>query len=265
MRPSRLPPDLAEAFTRALETTGDFGRICLHVHDTSSTNDLVAREGERGQPEGLVAVADAQSAGRGRVGRSWASPPGAGLYASILLRPTRRDLGLLTIAAGVALADGVHAATGLEVTLKWPNDLQVGPRKLGGILAEASSLNGDVRFVVLGFGINVLTSSYPPDVAVRATSLEAETGRRFDRGAVLVACLQALETRYRAFEHRDTHAILASWRLRARPHLTRPVRWTSNGETHVGTAVDIDDDGALLVDAGAEPVRISAGEVQWLT
>jgi len=131
----------------------------------------------------------------------------------------------LALALGLALE---LEQLGLPVRLKWPNDLQVGPRKLGGILAEASSLNGDVRFVVLGFGINVLTSSYPPDVAVRATSLEAETGRRFDRGAVLVACLPALETRYRAFEHRDTHAILASWRLRARPHLTRPVRWISS-------------------------------------
>ena len=80
MRSQRLPPDLAEAFSRRGETTGVFGRHCLHVHETSSTNDLVAREGDRGQAEGLVVVADAQSAGRGRVGRSWASPPGAGLY-----------------------------------------------------------------------------------------------------------------------------------------------------------------------------------------
>ena len=265
MTSQRLPPDIAEAFSRRGETTGAFGRHCLHVHETSSTNDLVACEGERGQPEGLVVVADAQSAGRGRVGRSWASPPGAGLYASLLLRPTRRDLGLLTITAGVALAEGVQASTGLEVTLKWPNDLQVGPRKLGGILAEATSLNGDVRFVVLGFGINVLTSSYPPDVALRATSIEAETGRSFDRGSVLVACLEAFEARYGAFEARDTSAIVAAWRARAHTHLARPVRWVSNGQTQHGTAVDIDDDGALLVDADAGRVRISSGEVQWLT
>jgi BirA family biotin operon repressor/biotin-[acetyl-CoA-carboxylase] ligase len=265
MTPPSLPPDIVEAFSRAGRLPGAFGTSCLHLDETPSTNDLAAREGERGQPEGLVVVADAQSAGRGRVGRSWASPPGAGLYVSVLLRPTRRDLGLLTIAAGVALAEGVQASTGLDVSLKWPNDLQVGPRKLGGILAEATSVQGTVRFVVVGFGINVLTSSYPPDVTLRATSIEAETGRRFDRGTVLVACLDALEARYRAFERSDTREIVAAWRSRARPHLARSVRWSADGRSHLGTAMDIDDDGALVVESDAGPVRISSGEVQWLT
>lgn len=259
-----LPHDLARAFEQASGVLGVFGQPWLFVHDTTSTNDLAARHGESGEPEGLVVVAGAQSAGRGRVGRMWASPPGAGLYVSVLLRPMRRDLGLLTLTAGVALAEGIQQAAGLDVELKWPNDLQVGSRKLGGILAEASSVAGDVRFVVLGFGINLGVAAYPPDVAARATSVEAETGQPGDRGAVLVACLAALDARYRAFERRQTTSMLAAWRHRARGQLGRRVQWLSNGQPQVGTAIGIEDDGALRVEADNGLVRISSGEVQWL-
>lgn len=264
MPQGNLPSDLADAFDRAGGSLGVFGLPWVFVEDTPSTNDLAARHGEAGRPEGVVVVAGAQSAGRGRVGRTWASPPGAGLYVSTLLRPARRDLGLLTLTAGVALAEGVQLATGLDVELKWPNDLQVGPRKLGGILAEATSFEGAVRFVVLGFGINLGVAAYPPDVAVRATSVEAETGRGYDRGDVLVACLSVLEARYRAFEARQDLSMLAAWRHRARAQLGRRVQWLSNGQPQTGAAVDIDDDGALRVASEHGVVRITSGEVQWL-
>jgi BirA family biotin operon repressor/biotin-[acetyl-CoA-carboxylase] ligase len=101
---------------------------------------------------------------------------------------------------GVAVADGVQVATGLSPSLKWPNDVYVGPRKLAGILAEAGGAGDGVQHVILGFGINLLTAAYPPDVAVRATSIESELGRRCDRGLVLTECLAALADRYAALQ-----------------------------------------------------------------
>src|SRR5204863_7475405 len=127
--------------------------------------------------EGAVVIADAQTEGRGRRGRSWFSPPGSGLYVSIVLTPSRsadrrRATALTTIAAGVALAEGIEAATGVRVRLKWPNDLYVGRRKLAGILAEAAAAGDRIHTVVLGYGINCGDAAYPPELRDRVTSLE---------------------------------------------------------------------------------------------
>ena len=134
-----LPDDLATALAMAGDRPGIFGRRVLWYAEVGSTNDVAAALADRGEPEGTVVVADAQSAGRGRHGRAWASPPGAGLYMSTLTRPAAHAVGLLTIAAGVAIAEGIQAATGLQPQLKWPNDIYMDGRKLAGILAEAGT------------------------------------------------------------------------------------------------------------------------------
>jgi len=135
--PDPVPEDIAEALAGAGKRLGPFeGRLSWY-EQLSSTNDLAALMAEHGAAEGCVVVAHAQTSGRGRMGRSWASPPGAGLYVSAILRPARDVTPLITIAAGVAVADGVQVATGLSPCVKWPNDVYVGPRKLAGILAEA--------------------------------------------------------------------------------------------------------------------------------
>src|SRR5262249_20467238 len=152
--------------------------------------------------EGVVVVADAQTAGRGRRGHSWFSPPGSGLYASVILVPGRstadpgRATSLLTLAAGVALSEAIGRAAGLHVDLKWPNDLFVAQRKLGGILAEASPAGETIGAVVLGYGINLQPAAYPPALADAATSIGSETGRAIDRRDVLVETLAALGARY---------------------------------------------------------------------
>jgi BirA family biotin operon repressor/biotin-[acetyl-CoA-carboxylase] ligase len=220
---------------------------------------------ERGAAEGTVVAANAQSAGRGRHGRSWASPPGAGLYVSAILRPRLEAVPLLTIAAGVAIADGVHAATGLSPGVKWPNDVYVGERKLAGILAEAGSSAGEVEHVVLGFGINLLSAAYPPDVAVRATSIETELGRRVDRGLVLAECLAALAARYAALQRGEGDVVTSAWRARAAEHLGRPVEWGVDAGAQRGIAHDIDAQGALLVRVDDTIVRVISGEVRWVS
>jgi BirA family biotin operon repressor/biotin-[acetyl-CoA-carboxylase] ligase len=256
---SSLPGEFDEALTRAAGRLGIFAGEPLWFADVSSTNDVALALAEQGAAEGRLVLANAQAAGRGRHGRTWASPPGAGLYVSAVLRPAPQAVPLLTIAAGLAVAEGIQHATGLATRLKWPNDVYVGERKLAGMLAEAGA-----GFVVLGIGINVLPAAYPPDVAGRATSLEGELGRAVDRGLLLAECLAALAARYGDLQRGDADAVVHAWRQRAASTLGRTVRWDVAGLAREGVAETIDATGALIVRTDAGPVRLISGEVQWI-
>ena len=260
-----VPDDIAEALARTADRLGPFQHRLFWYEDIGSTNDAAASLADEGAPEGCVVAANAQSSGRGRLGRSWVSPPGAGLYVSAVLRPRREALPLVTIAAGVAVAEGVQAASGLNPCVKWPNDVYIGSRKLAGILAEGGSSTGGADHVVLGFGINLRPAAFPPDVAVRATSIESELGRAVDRGLVLAECLAALANRYRALEAGASEDVISAWRVRAAEHLGKPVEWDAGRGALRGTAHDIDARGALLVRVDDEIVRVISGEVRWLS
>ena len=259
-----LPDDLATALAMSVNRVGVFSRQVLWYPDVGSTNDVAGALADRGEADGTVVIADAQSAGRGRHGRAWASPPGAGLYMSIIMRPSAHVVSLLTIAAGVALADGIEAASGLQPQLKWPNDVYMNGRKLAGILAEAGTSKAGVQHVVLGCGINLMPAAYPPDVAARATSIESELGRAVDRGLLLTECLAALHARYLELQSQAPAGVIARWRDRAASTLGRRVEWDVAGVTRQGVAEDIDDSGALLVRDGAARARVMSGEVRWL-
>jgi BirA family biotin operon repressor/biotin-[acetyl-CoA-carboxylase] ligase len=262
-----VPADIADALSVAGSRLSVFADQVIWHEEIDSTNDAAALLARRGVPEGTVVAANAQRRGRGRLGRTWASPLGSGLYVSLVLRPNRSALSLLTIAAGVALAEGIEAAAGLKVALKWPNDLVVGGRKLGGILSEAVSLaDADpvVDCVIVGFGINLRTAVYPPDVEARATSIERELGRSPDRGLVLAECLAALNDRYNALQGGRADGVVAAWRSRASSHMGRHVEWDGDAGLMRGVAQDIDRDGALLVRVGATTLRVISGEVRWL-
>jgi len=226
-----------------------------------STNDVASTIGT----EGAVVIADAQTAGRGRRGHTWFSPPGRGLYVSVVLTPARsvadprRATSLLTLAAGVALAEGIEASAGLSVDLKWPNDLYVSRRKLAGILAE-----GGRDVVVLGYGINVDATVCPPELRDRVTSLESEVGRQVGRAHVLVETLAALAGRYDDLLAGRFDAILDAWRRRAPGAIGYSVAWRSQSTRRCGVTAGIDDDGALLVRVDDRIERIVGGEVEWL-
>jgi BirA family biotin operon repressor/biotin-[acetyl-CoA-carboxylase] ligase len=267
--PTALPEEFAQPLAEAAERIRPFASRVAWFAEVTSTNDVAARFAERGSEEGLLVAADAQRAGRGRRGRDWASPPAAGIYATVVLRPPASIVPLVTIAAGVALADGIEAATGLQLRLKWPNDIlaaddsrSVTPRKIAGILAEGGTLQ-DRTWVVLGFGINVRPGAYPPQVASRATSLEAELGRPVDRGLLLVECLAALSDRYDELRRSPATRLLAAWRHRAGATLDRRVEWDHDGRTHLGIARDIDEEGALLVQTDRGLERVISGDVRW--
>ena len=229
---------------------------------TGSTNADLLR---RGGAEGQVLVAESQVAGRGRMGRSWVSAPGASLTFSVLLRPasvpaSRR--GWLPLLTGVAVASALRDVSGVAAVLKWPNDVLAGSRKLAGILAEQSG-----EAVVIGIGVNVATTADALPVSpsgLPATSLLLE-GAAVSREALLAGILRELERRYTAFRDDPSSGagLLADYRALCAT-LGRSVRVElPGGRTVSGVAEDIDADGRLLVApaSGAPPVTVSAGDV----
>ena len=245
---------------------------CVCVPEVASTNDVAVRFAEGGAEEGRRRRCRCAERRPGtawtRVGiarRALASTP------RVILRPPARVVPLMTIAAGVALAEGIESATGLPVTVKWPNDVFVerpgGPtpdRKIAGILAEGGTSATGGGWVVLGFGINVLPGATPPDVASRATSLETELGRPV--GSRSAAGWNVLP-RCRA----DTRTCATGESLRCcrrgahgpRPTFGRRVEWERDGRAHHGVALDIDESGALLIRTDAGVQRVISGELRW--
>ena len=236
------------------------------LDEVGSTNTELMERARAGAPEGVVVVADHQSAGRGRLGRTWSAESGTALLVSILLRPPLpiTEVPLVLMAAGLAACDGVEAAAGFRPRLKWPNDLVVDDRKLAGLLTESSG--GDDPAVVLGLGLNVSAGAYPPELAAEATSCQDEVGRPVDRADVLVGLLTALEARYAAvLRAGGRSATLAAYRSDSAT-LGRRVRVDlTTGPPLEGQATRLADDGELVVvdDQGAEHL-VNVGDVKHL-
>jgi BirA family biotin operon repressor/biotin-[acetyl-CoA-carboxylase] ligase len=230
------------------------------LRSTPSTMDVAAKLANDGAKAGVVVVADEQTAGRGRRGSSWASPPGAGLYFSFIARPGHPGpvSPLITLAAGVAVRDGIAASTGLFPDLKWPNDLVIGRRKLAGILAEGIAIGTPDQAVIIGVGLNLQPAAYPPDVSARATSLEGELGRSIERGSVLTHTLTALWQRLAQLEQ-SPGDILQAWRTAAPSASGTRVEW----DGRAGVTAGVDETGALLVKTSEGVERIIAGELTW--
>jgi BirA family biotin operon repressor/biotin-[acetyl-CoA-carboxylase] ligase len=264
--PDPLPADFAEALERAGPRLGCLGSQIVFFWTVGSTSDVASALAARGDCEGTVVVAGTQTAGRGRRGRTWFSPPSSGLYVSLVLAPGRarvardRAFSLLTLAAGVALAEAVELVAGLEVDIKWPNDLFVGRRKLAGILAEGVTRDA----VVLGYGINVGPMAYPRELSDRATSLELELGRPIDRAILFAETLAALASRYDDLLEGRFDAILDAWRARAPGSRGARVSWETPAGSRSGITAGVDEQGALLVNLDDRTERIVAGELKWL-
>jgi BirA family biotin operon repressor/biotin-[acetyl-CoA-carboxylase] ligase len=232
------------------------------VASTGSTNADALDLARDGAPEGIVVVADHQTAGRGRRSRTWVAPPGASLLVSVLLRPPAGVAGAVTMAVAVSMADAVAALAGVEPGLKWPNDLVVDDRKLAGILAEAdwpagATMSAGWRApaahervpMVVGIGLNV---SWPApaeagDLAGTATALNW-LGADVDRADLLVAFLRRLDARYgELVRSGSAESVMAEWRRRSAT-LGRRVRVDIGPDDVEGTAVDVTDEGHLIVE-----------------
>jgi BirA family transcriptional regulator, biotin operon repressor / biotin---[acetyl-CoA-carboxylase] ligase len=261
----RLPADLEPRHFAGRLFASRMGRSYEPSLVCESTNDLAARRAREGASEGLIVVADTQSAGRGRLGRSWHSPPEENLYFSLLLRPERpaAELPPLTLLTGVVLAR-VLSMLGVAPRLKWPNDVvveQAGkPRKLVGILTEMATERDRIKHVVVGVGVNVNATRFPEELAERATSLRLLTGASQDRGALLAAIASAFEPAYDEALASGAGSFLPAWRTFAA--LPRPCLIERPDGTLEGVALDVDEQGALLVRDGAgRQHRVFSGEL----
>jgi BirA family biotin operon repressor/biotin-[acetyl-CoA-carboxylase] ligase len=273
MPPAVLPPEFADALARRAGRLGGFASRVAWFDTVRSTNDVADRLAAEGAEHGTVVAADCQESGRGRMGRVWHSPPGAGLYVSVVLRPealrgaagaaTLPPAARVTLTAGVALAEALRAATGLPANIKWPNDLVIGSRKVCGILAEGAAAGDAIRHIVLGFGINVLATSYPPEIANRATSVEAEAGRAVDRGAVFGESLACLAERLRQAASGGFDEVLDAWRALSPSSVGARVQVSTPGGWADAVTDGVDPDGALVVRIGGSRHRVIAGEVRW--
>lgn len=250
-------------------TTRWLGRAFEWHAACGSTNDLAAERARAGAPAGLVVAADAQTTGRGRLGRSWHSPAGDNLYFSVVLRPARAaaEIPPLTLLAGAAVAQAL-AALGLPPRLKWPNDVELldeagRRRKVAGILTEMASAGASASHVVVGVGVNVNGVAFPPEIAERATSLRRALGRPVDRAELLAAVLGALEPLCEDFDRRGPAAAVEAFEAYAA--LPAPCRVTVPGHPHerlAGLALGVEPDGALrLRDEAGQIHRLISGEL----
>jgi len=260
-----MQPYSAESITGLL-TTRTLGRTLRFLASTGSTNTVAHAEAEAGAPDGLAVVADEQTAGRGRMDRSWWAPAGTCLLFSLLLRPQLRAsrVGELTMCLGLGAVEGIAACTGVQARLKWPNDLVLAGRKLGGMLAE-TRLDGErIVYAVLGLGVNVNLDfardpGVPAELSATAGSLQAALGRQVDRALLLAAIL--LHTERRLLCALEGERPLAAW-ADALDTLGQEVTVTTTAASYRGIAAGVTLEGALrlALEGGGEQI-IWSGDV----
>ena len=247
----------------------------LHFFDTiDSTNTLAARLAREDAAEGTVVIADAQTGGKGRLGRNWVSPPGVNLYLSVILRPRKLTSAApqLSLLASVAVAETIVQQTQLAPTIKWPNDVLVAGKKVCGILTEMQANGSQLRAVVVGIGVNINAplASFPEELQDKASSLFLMRGEPVDRAAFAVSLLTHLEKLYVLWLEKGFPAVGAAWEGYASDLLGKSITVTAPEGIISGTVRGIDRDGALLVETvspegqarpSSRVQRILAGDV----
>ena len=247
------------ATLQSLLDTDAIGRYVLHLPSVSSTMDAARQEAEGGAPHGMIVVADEQTRGQGRRGRRWVSPPG-NVYVTIILRPNAWDVRSLGIVTPLAACETIESLTGLRCSIKWPNDVLVGGRKVGGILIDVHLDGGSVDCALVGIGLNVnLDPSRHEEIGAIATSLALEMGEVISRERLLAALLNRFEALYLAARRDDS--VHSAWRSRLET-LGRQVRVQFGDDVEEGVAEDVDAEGNLLLRrADGSVVALSAGDV----
>ncbi|HXG67053.1 MAG TPA: biotin--[acetyl-CoA-carboxylase] ligase [Blastocatellia bacterium] len=239
------------------------GATILRYESLPSTNDLAKEMAAAGAGEGVAIVAAAQTAGRGRQGRSWASPPGAGLYLSIILKPRIKpaDSPVLTLAAAVAVAETFALDFGLRADIKWPNDLLVGGRKICGILVESAIEGSHLQYAVMGIGVNLGQREFPGELRRSATSVLLETGQVVSADDFLKPLLPHLDRWYRIAMSRPGE-VISRWEELSSYARGCAVRVTAPEGIIEGITRGLTPSGALRLElAGGETREILSGEV----
>ncbi len=245
-------------------TTGWVGHPVLFYESIDSTNLRAKLAAENGAVQGTLLAADMQTAGRGRRGRSWISPPGTNVYYTLLLKPEypADRVSAVTLVMALAVAEGICATCGLKADIKWPNDIVVGGKKVCGILTEMSVEQDYIHYVVIGVGINVALQEFAPEVAQTATCLQQECGRKVSRSALVANIMKAFERDYEIFlKTLDMSGLLAEYN-ELLVNRGREVRVLDPKGEFTGTSAGINEKGELLVElADGTVVPVYAGEV----
>ncbi|MFH0932816.1 MAG: biotin--[acetyl-CoA-carboxylase] ligase [Nitrospirota bacterium] len=238
---------------------GSIGRKIFFYETIDSTNTVATGLAEKGEVEGAVVISDCQNKGRGRLGRHWVSPPGANIYMSVLLRPDieLRNATLLTIMAAVACTVALRRVTDLTVTIKWPNDLIVSDKKLGGILTEMRITRKKIEYAITGIGINVnMDSDVLPDAIKEvATSAKMETGKLHSRTEIITEILNEINHWYSILKEKRRRELLTQWK-QLTSTLGRKVKIILGKETLTGLAESIDDEGMLILRLPSGALRV---------
>ena len=258
--PNILTPDMLKQRLKG----SLFGKHIYHFFKTDSTNRVALELGHAGEPEGAVVLAEEQTAGRGRAGRVWSSERAAGIYVTLLLRPKLAPVQapLLTMMAGLSAHAAVEAVTGLAVDLKWPNDLIIRGKKVGGILTEMHAEPGQVRFVIVGIGLNVNQEKFPGELASIATSLRLETGKPQSRMELLVRLLREFESDYNRMLREGVASVVKRFEVISSYAHGKRVRVTNGTESYLGTTAGLGPEGLLQVERDdGRVVTVIAGDV----
>ncbi len=243
-----------------------FGQEVLFFSSIDSTNRQAKEEAKRGAPEGMVIIADGQSEGKGRKGRTWESPPGVNLYSSVILRPSLPLAAVprITLLTGLGVARALRHVSGLCAFIKWPNDVLIGGKKIAGILAEMEAPREGGTFVILGIGVNVnwKADEFPEGLAEIASSLRPEAGREFAREEVAGAIFDHLEEVYEDFRTEGFSLRLREGWNRLSWVNEKWVRADTMDQVLEGRVLGLDTDGALLLlDRGGKTHRLIVGDI----
>lgn len=258
------PDSISAAEIKSRLETAWAGRELIYLDTVDSTNNYAKKLAQEGAAHGTLVVSDFQEGGKGRRGRGWMTPHSTAIAMSLLIRPELRPekASMLTLVMGVAAARGVREVTGLDVQIKWPNDLVIGGKKICGILTELGAEMERIHYLVIGVGINANLTEFPEELRETATSLRLELGRPVDRGAVICACMKAFEEYYDKFLRQGDLSLLMDDYQRLLANCDREVRVLDPSGEYKGIARGIDRLGQLLVEKEDGTVTaVYAGEV----
>ena len=248
------------------DRNGLLGSKIVHFYEIDSTNNYAKKLANEGCPDGTIVIAERQSLGRGRLGREWCSYNSDGIWFSCILRPNiePESMQVITLAASVAVVEAIEDTLGIVCGIKWPNDIILSGKKLGGILTELSAEPGHVNHIVLGIGINVNQpkDSFTGELEQKAISLRMETGGRVSRALVFNNILRHLDNTYNQLLNGQNEVILDDWRKYS-VTLGSHIKLSFRGEEYTGIANNIANDGRLIVKCSDGHVReVTAGEIQ---
>ena len=250
------PDKVTEDGIKSGLTTDFIGRKLFLYDETDTTNNRAKHNGA--EPDGSVFIAETQTGGKGSHGRGWASPRGAGVWLTVLLKPdiSPSEASSVTLAAGL----GVCRAVGLGAQIKWPNDVVIGSKKVCGILTEMSAEIDMVNYVVCGIGVNVNNEGFDSEIAHRATSMYIESGQKYERNKVAAQLLNYFEYYYKRFLDGGLISLLDEYKKNC-VTLGKDVSVIFKKETVTGKAIDIDENGALVVETANGVIHVTSGEV----